>query len=144
MTWTFLKKLKRKTHSTIFIQKHKQRFASIVPWWQMCRTTIWWSQSFKVDTESLPVFIPELKHPKTQDESVFLPMGEVISDYTVMAYFLRITEPRHNCTHRRYDPFNWSPLQEGYIWDEINMSTEIVLMLKNLEGDLCTLYSKQK
>ena len=73
---------------------------------------------FKVDTESLPVFIPELKHPQSQDESVFLPTGEVISDYTVTAYFPKMLDPKHLWAFKRYDPFDWTDVPEGHEEDE--------------------------
>ena len=69
---------------------------------------------FKVDTESLPVFIPELKHPQSQDESVFLPTGEVISDYTVTAYFPKMLDPKHKWAFKRYDPFDWTDVPAGH------------------------------
>ena len=73
---------------------------------------------FKVDTESLPVFIPELKHPQSQDESVFLPTGEVISDYTVTAYFPKMLDPKHKWAFKRYDPHDWTDVPAGHVRDE--------------------------
>ena len=74
MTWTFLTKLRRKTHTTIFTQKHKQKFVSIVPWWQTCRTTIWWSQSLK-STQKACLFHSWNEAPKDTRWECFPPNG---------------------------------------------------------------------
>lgn len=58
---------------------------------------------FKIDTECLPVFIPELKFPKSEDENVFLNTGEVQSNYTITAYYPTMIQPRGTYRLKRYN-----------------------------------------
>ena len=73
---------------------------------------------FKVDTESLPVFIPEMKHPEKEGDNVFLPTGEAISDYTVTAYYPKCIRPQINYMYKRYTPIEWTVINNNHKHDE--------------------------
>lgn len=62
---------------------------------------------FKIDAESIPMFIPELKHPKDSTESIFTKTGEVVSNYTVTLYFHKMLKYKTKYEHKRRYPVDW-------------------------------------
>lgn len=70
---------------------------------------------FKIDTECLPVFIPEMSHPQENDPAL---LGEMKSRYMVTMYYPKMLNPRK--THYRVkrsdamQPFNFIPIPSGF------------------------------
>lgn len=63
---------------------------------------------FKVDTECLPVFIPEMKHPDGPKRSVFTKTGEGISNYVITAYYPRKLKDNIYYSYKRREPIEWT------------------------------------
>lgn len=73
---------------------------------------------FKLDTECLPVFIPEMKHPTSSSDSVFMKTGEGISNYMVTAYFPKMLNPKLKYMWKRHYPVEWLKVPTVHIENE--------------------------
>lgn len=70
---------------------------------------------FKIDTECVPVFIPEIKHPKSGDDVVFTELGEAISNYVVTAYYPKCLENIIQYCYKRDKPIKWTEIPATHV-----------------------------
>lgn len=75
---------------------------------------------FKIDTECVPVFIPEIKHPTSKDDNVFTELGEAISNYVVTAYYPKCLKNELQYCYKRNDPVKWTEIPATHVlnWEK--------------------------